>query len=265
MTILITNDDGFDAKGIKALAVLALEFATRVVVVAPDKCYSGQSHSINMDRPIFVEQKPFKNLQGEVLPAIEMYVCSGAPVDCVKVALDAILKDEKVDMVLAGINHGSNSNLSVVYSGTMGAATEGSFYGIPSIGFSLLNHSADAQFDVAVVWAREVLRRMLESSLEQLKGMCLNVNIPDLKNEDIKGIKLARQTRGHWVEDFIPNHDPKGRLYYWMTGRFINQEPEATDTDEWALANNYVAVVPVQMDLTDFARMEQVEEILGKC
>ncbi len=263
MTILITNDDGYDAKGIKALTELATEFAQRVVVVAPDKCYSGQSHSINMDRPIFVEQKPFENLNGEIIPSVEMYVCSGAPVDCVKVALDAILKDQKVDMVLAGINHGSNSNLSVVYSGTMGAATEGSFYGIPSIGFSLLNHNKNAEFDVAVIWAREVLRKVLTRPLEDLKGLCLNVNIPDLKNKDIKGIKLARQTQGHWVEDFIPNYDPKGRLYYWMTGRFINREPQATDTDEWALANNYVAVVPVQMDLTDFARMDEVKEILA--
>ncbi|MFI3295576.1 MAG: 5'/3'-nucleotidase SurE [Rikenellaceae bacterium] len=256
MTILITNDDGFDARGIEVLTLIAREFAQRVVVVAPNRGYSGMSHSINMDRPIFVDPQPLV-VEGEVVEGVELFVCTGAPVDCVKVALDAILKDQRVDLLLSGINHGSNSNMSVIYSGTMGAATEGSLYGIPSIGFSLLNHSADACFDSAAVWVRRVLQKVLSLDPVELRGLCLNVNIPDLPLEQIKGLKFTRQTIGNWIEDFQPRYDPRGRLYYWMTGRFINHEPEdATDNDEWALRNGYVAAVPVQMDLTDHSRLD---------
>lgn len=250
MKILITNDDGFDSKGIEALLDLALEFSDNITLVAPDKTYSGMSHSITMHHPLFLERN-------KVAPkGVNFYICAGAPVDCVKIALDEIM-DSMPDLILSGINHGSNANISVVYSGTMGAATEGAFYGIPSIGFSLTDHSLDADFDAAVVYARKVIQMVVDMDDAQKKGLCLNVNVPNMALDEIKGIKFCRQTKGVWREKFVARQDPHNRDYYWMSGGFVNAEPEATDTDEWALANGYVAIVPVQMDFTDYKRLEQ--------
>ncbi len=247
--IFITNDDGVNARGIGKLIELARELG-EVVVVAPDECYSGMSHSITMHRPLFVTHLVEK--EGEVA----VYSCTGTPVDCVKVGFDELLKERTPDLVLSGINHGSNANVSVIYSGTMGAATEAAFYGIPSIGFSLTDHSPMADFEASVHYARQIVRQVLELDQEARKGLCLNVNIPNIPLGQIKGVRVCRQTRGNWREDFIHRNDPRERDYYWMSGRFYNFEPEAADTDEWALRHGYVAVVPVQMDLTDYARKE---------
>lgn len=254
MRILITNDDGFDSKGIEVLISLAREFSDDIIVVAPDRTYSGMSHSITMHSPLFVERKP-KAPKGVVF-----YICTGSPVDCVKVALDELIKDHHPDLILSGINHGSNSNISVVYSGTMGAATEGAFYGIPSIGLSLTDHDLDADFDAAVYWASQVIRMVVDMPADHKRGICLNVNVPNISKDEIRGMKVCRQTRGNWREDFVARHDPRGRGYYWMSGHFVNAEPQATDTDEWALKNNYVAIVPVQMDFTDYGRIDYLSQ-----
>lgn len=254
MKIFITNDDGFDAKGIEVLTEVAREFSDCVTVVAPDRTYSGMSHSITMHSPLFVERR--KNMPKGVVS----YICIGSPVDCVKVGLDELIKDALPDVILSGINHGSNSNISVIYSGTMGAATEGAFYGIPSIGFSLTDHDLDADFDAAISWVRKVIKMVVDMPVEQRRGLCLNVNIPAIDASEIKGIKFCRQTKGCWREDFVSREDPRGRDYYWMSGRFYNDEPLAEDTDEWALANGYVAIVPVQMDLTDYQRLEYLKK-----
>lgn len=251
MRILITNDDGIDSKGIEALTELACEFSDDVVVISADRSYSGMSHAITMHSPLFVEK--VKSPKG-----IQKYICTGTPVDCVKVALDELIADHHPDLLLSGINHGSNSNISVIYSGTMGAATEGAFYCIPAIGLSLTDHDLDADFDAAVVYARHIINMVLNMTEQEQAGLCLNVNIPNLPLDDIQGIKYCRQTRGNWREKFVHRSDPRGRDYYWMDGKFTNFEEQADDTDEWALANGYVAIVPVQMDLTDYSRLEKL-------
>ncbi|MEG1606899.1 MAG: 5'/3'-nucleotidase SurE [Mucinivorans sp.] len=250
MRILITNDDGYDAGGIAALTSLAEEFSDDVWVVAPDKCYSGMSHSITMGSPLFVDKI-------EESSTLKRYICTGAPVDCIKIALDELMVEQEPDLILSGINHGANSNISVIYSGTMGAATEGAFYGIPSLGFSLTDHSAQADFEAATIYARHIINLTLEMTPEEQNGLCLNVNVPNIPYDQINGIRYVRQTRGNWREKFVKRADPRGRNYYWMSGHFINAEPEATDTDEWALANGFVAVVPVQMDLTNYIMLEK--------
>ncbi len=252
--ILVSNDDGVDAPGIKALWELALEFADEVIVVAPQRCYSGMSHSITMHSPLFLESV----IDEEVRPdgkKLSVWACSGSPVDCIKLALDEIIKHSLPDMILSGVNHGSNSNISVIYSGTMGAATEGAFYGIPSIGFSLCSHDYNSSLEAAIHYGRKIIERAI--SLPQLNPtLCWNVNVPDVAIDQIKGIKFARQTRGVWREDFLHNVDPRGRNYYWMSGGFYNGEPEAVDSDEAYLAQNYVTIVPVQMDLTNYEFLE---------
>ncbi len=246
--ILISNDDGYDAKGIAALVEVASKFG-RVVVVAPRTAQSGMSQAITIYSPLYPERIV------SPLPA-EIYSLNGTPVDCVKFAMDHLLKDESVDLMLSGINHGSNSAVNVLYSGTMGAAIEGSFYA-PSIGFSLLNHNADADFEASKVYVERIIRAVLEADVKP--HFCLNVNIPDLPLEEIKGIKCCRQNRGYWREEFFERVDPRNKRYYWLTGAFVNHEPEATDTDECALADGYVSVVPIQVDMTDYKELERVK------
>lgn len=239
--ILITNDDGVYSKGLRALIEEASHFG-RVTVVAPEHGMSGMSHAITMANPLYLRKV---RISGDV----SVYACSGTPVDCVKIAVDYLMKDDAPTLILSGINHGSNSNISVIYSGTMGAATEGYSYGVPSIGFSLVSHDVAADLTASRYYVRKILERFLERNGGE--PVCLNVNIPTLPLSDIKGVKVCRQTKGYWVEEFTRNVDPRGRDYYWLTGRFVNLEPEAEDNDEWALANGYVSVVPVTLDMTD--------------
>ncbi len=241
--ILVTNDDGIDSKGLEALISVASEFGN-VTVVAPERGMSGMSHSITMSKPIFIRRVK----ESEKL---SIYGCDGTPVDCVKVAMDALIKVTPT-LVLSGINHGANTNMSVIYSGTMGAATEGSTYGITSIGFSHISHDTDKDMSSVVHFAREIIKEAIKQRDLSGKSCCLNVNVPDIPFEEIKGVKFCRQTNGHWKEDFEIRQDPRGREYFWLVGSFINGEPDATDTDEWAIKNGYVAVVPVQTDMTDY-------------
>ncbi len=246
--ILISNDDGYDAKGIAALIEVASKFG-RVVVVAPKSAQSGMSQAITIYAPLYPERI------NTSLPA-EMYSLNGTPVDCVKFALDHLLKDQKVDLMLSGINHGSNAAVNVLYSGTMGAAIEGSFYA-PSIGFSLLDHSPNANFEPSKVFIERIIKSVIESDAEA--GFCLNVNIPNLPLEQIKGIKCCRQNRGYWREEFFERTDPRENKYYWLTGAFVNHEPEATDTDEYALAHGYVSVVPIGVDMTNYSQLAKIK------
>ena len=165
--------------------------------------------------------------------------------------------EEAPTLILSGINHGSNSNVSVLYSGTMGAATEGATYNVPSIGFSLTSHLANADFTAARYYVKEILEKVLQHNCN--KSLCLNVNIPSIPSEEIKGIKLCRQANGFWQEEFDKKLDPRGREYYWLVGKFINTEPEAADTDEWALRNGYVSIVPVQVDMTEYKTLKKAE------
>lgn len=251
--ILVTNDDGYDSKGMEAAIEVARAFG-RVVVVAPETTQSGMSQAITMYNPLYLRR--IREEEG-----VAVYAFSGTPVDCVKMAFDYLLRDERVDMVISGVNHGSNSAVNVLYSGTMGAAIEGSFYGCPAVGLSLDDHGADADFAAAVVYGRRIVGDIFAAEVEL--PLCLNVNVPVGSVGELKGMEtLPGQNRGFWREEILPPRRPPGREYFWLTGEFVNGEPEATDTDEWALANKYVAVVPVQVDLTDYRQLKNLTKVL---
>ncbi len=252
--IFLTNDDSYLSKGFRALVNLASEFG-RVIAIAPDKVQSGMSQAITINQPLFLRQV-------ESREGVEIYAFSGTPVDCAKIAFDHFFAEQKVDLVLSGINHGSNAAVNVMYSGTMGAAIEGSFYGVPSIGLSLDDHDPDADFEGAVEYGRKIISSILENEASLPRPLCLNVNVPRCAAEEINGIRLCRQTRGFWREDFYARQDPHGRNYFWLTGAFQNAEPEAEDTDEWALAHKYVAVVPVQVDMTDYGMLKNLNGVI---
>ena len=252
--IFITNDDSYLSKGFRHIVALASEFG-RVVAIAPDRVQSGMSQAITINQPLFMRKV-------EESADVTIYAFSGTPVDCAKIAFDHIFVDQKVDLVLSGINHGSNAAINVMYSGTMGAAIEGSFYGVPSIGLSLDDHDADADFEGAVEYGRKIISQVLAAADRLPRPLCLNVNVPRCAVSEIKGIRLCRQTRGFWREVFYHREDPHGRDYYWLTGGFNNAEPDAEDSDEWALAHRYVAVVPVQVDMTDYKMLRSLDGVI---
>jgi 5'-nucleotidase len=237
--ILVVNDDGINAPGIRALISVAKEFG-EVLVVAPDKPQSGMGHAITLDSTLHINKT---NIDDTIA-----YSCSGTPVDCVKIAVNK-LSDRKPNLIVSGINHGSNSSINVIYSGTMSAALEGALEKIPSIGFSLLNHSIEADFTSSMHYAKKIISQVLNGDFPN--EMCLNVNIPNLSADLIAGIKICRQAKGNWEEDYDERTDPMGRTYFWLTGKFVIDDT-GEDTDEWALANNYVSIVPVQPDITDY-------------
>lgn len=237
--ILVSNDDGITAPGIRTLIHVMKEFG-QVVVVAPDSPQSGMGHAITINKPLRLDRTEY---YGENVVA---YQCSGTPADCVKLAIDKVLH-RKPDLLVSGINHGSNSSINVIYSGTMSAAVEGAIDGINAIGFSFLNYSFDADFTVCHDVVRKVVGNVLKHRLPD--GVLLNVNIPDIPLSEFKGVKICRQARAKWVEEFDEREDPNKRKYYWLTGRFQNQD-HGEDTDEWALQNGYASVVPCQFDLT---------------
>ena len=247
--ILVTNDDGIHAGGLKMLIDIAGEYG-EVVVVAPEESQSGMSHAITIKQPIRINKKHEEN-------GLTVYSCSGTPVDCVKLAINQLL-ERKPDLLLSGINHGSNASVSVIYSGTMAAAIEGGVNNIHSVGFSLLDYSSDADFRVAGKIVRRILKEVLSNGIPT--EICLNVNIPALRESEIKGIKICRQTKGYWQEEFDKRTDPFNRDYYWLTGYFNNNEPDASDTDEWALRNGYVSVVPIRVDYTCFDYIRELKK-----
>ena len=238
--ILVTNDDGINAPGIRFLIDIVNDFGD-VVVVAPDSPQSGMGHAITINNTLYCE--PIVINKNE--PQSE-YSCSGTPVDCVKIAVNEILK-RKPDLCVSGINHGSNSSINVIYSGTMSAAVEAGTHGIPAIGFSLLDYSLDADFTHSKEFVRRIISECLNNEVP--KGVVLNVNIPKISNNELKGIKICRQANGVWEEKFDKRTNPLGREYYWLSGKFVNKDP-GEDTDEWALENGYVSITPTQYDLT---------------
>lgn len=246
--IFITNDDGYQAKGIAAL-IDSVKDLGEVVVVAPDGPRSGYSSAITSIVPLRV-------FPHKIEENLKIYICTGTPVDCVKLGIGEVLDGRLPDLVITGINHGSNSAVSVLYSGTMGAAIEGCLFKIPSVGFSLLDHAFDADFSGCAKYTRLISEKVLVEGLPL--GTCLNVNIPQSK--DIKGIKIARQTKGKWVGEYKKSVDGGNHPVYWLTGQFSNEEPQAKDADENILAENYVAVVPVKVDMTDHEYIEKLKQ-----
>ena len=239
--ILVTNDDGITAPGLRTLISIMNEIGD-VVVVAPDSPQSAMGHAITINSTLYCSPINIDNDDGEQIE----YSCSGTPADCVKLAVNEIL-NRKPDICISGINHGSNSSINVIYSGTMSAALEAGIEGIPAIGFSLCDYSWEANFKAIREYVKKITLNTIQNGLP--KGVVLNVNFPKLKKDEIKGIKICRQARAVWTEEFDKRTNPQGRDYYWLTGKFINLD-KGQDTDEWALANGYVSIVPVQYDLT---------------
>ena len=246
--ILVTNDDGINAPGIKALVEVAKQYGDPFVV-APDSPQSGQGHAITITKPLFLKKV-------EVFDGITAYECSGTPADCVKLAKNVLLKDETIDLCVSGINHGSNASINIIYSGTMSAAMEASLEGIKSIGFSLLDFSFEADFSAAKHYAAKIIEQML--AYDKKQNILLNVNFPKLPISEINGIKICEQGEGVWTEEFKVSEDPRGQKYYWLTGSF-KSDVDNTQSDLWALKNGYVSVVPSQHNLTDYKSIDNLK------
>jgi 5'-nucleotidase len=247
--ILITNDDGLYAAGLKTLSEV-MEDMGKVVLISTIESMSGMSQALTVKTPLRVKLL-------EETERRRVYACNGTPADSVKLAVNQLL-ERKPDWVVSGINHGANASVSVLYSGTMAAAIEGCLYGINSVGFSLNDFSRMADFSVCGKYIRIVMQILTAGTLPP--GVCLNVNIPAVPENEIKGIKICRQAKGNWKEEFEKRKDPMGKTYYWLTGMFQNHEPDADDTDEWALANGFVSVVPVTVDMTAHWYLEKLRE-----
>ena len=245
--ILVTNDDGISAPGLRTL-IKVMNTIGDVVVVAPDSPQSGMGHAITINSTLRCTKVKFDDG-----PQTE-YSCSGTPADCVKLGVHEILKC-KPDLCVSGVNHGSNAAINVIYSGTMSAAIEAGIEGIPAIGFSLLDFSWDADFTSIESYILQITRSALTNKIPE--STVLNVNFPKCKKEDIKGIKICRQANAYWIEEFDKRQDPMGKEYYWMTGEFINED-KAEDTDIWALQNGYISVVPTQFDLTAHHQIQKL-------
>ena len=247
--ILVTNDDGISAPGIRTL-ISAMNELGDVIVVAPDSPQSAMGHAITINSTLQCNQVKIDDG-----PQIE-YSCSGTPADCVKLGINEIL-DRKPDICVSGVNHGSNSSINVIYSGTMSAAVEASIEGIPAIGFSLLDYSWSANFNEIKKYLINITKQALLNGIP--KGNALNVNFPKLKEKDIKGIKICRQANAYWVEKFDKRVNPQGKEYYWLTGEFINKD-NGHDSDEWALANGFISIVPVKFDMTDHENISYIKK-----
>jgi 5'-nucleotidase len=247
--ILLSNDDSVNASGLEALIEMLSPFGD-LFVVAPDVPRSGASHALTVTTPITVDK--VRESEG-----LAIYSCSGTPTDCVKVAMSCLLPRQP-DLMVSGINHGSNSSVSVIYSGTMGAALEAAMLGMPSIGFSLCDHSLDADFSASVRYGKVIVQEVMTNGMP--KGITLNVNIPALPFDKIKGIRICRQNKGMWNEDFIMKPDPvTGEKLYWLTGYYHNEEAGAEGTDETALSNGYISIVPTHFDMTSYEFIGEIK------
>ena len=241
MRILITNDDGWGAKGLLTLIRLMRQFG-HVTVVAPDGARSGQSNAISVGIPLYMKQLPVDGLED-----VDVYVTNGTPSDCIKLAINTVFKEQLPDLVVSGINHGSNAAINVIYSGTMGACFVAAEQGIPAIGFSLCDHNPDADFTYFEPFIISLTKQIL--SKPHKYGVCYNINAPV---GEIRGVRLTRQCRGNWTKEFFPQTDEDGNTVYVLTGEFHNHESESEDTDEWALAHGFVSVTPDTIDMTDY-------------
>lgn len=255
--ILISNDDGITAKGIKVLVEAMLPLG-EVVVVAPDSPQSDMGHAITVHGTI--KLRPSQQFGPEVLA----FECSGTPADCVKLAKRHVLKDRVPNLVVSGINHGANSSISIIYSGTMSAAMEAAIEWIPAVGFSLCEFGPDADFSHVTPYVQDVAKRVLAEGLP--KGVVLNVNLPAKSEEPIKGMLVCRQGDGFWAESFRATSEhtlPNGEQEVWLEGEFVDRDNGARDTDTWALANNYISIVPAQYDLTAYNQLESMRSTWG--
>jgi 5'-nucleotidase len=246
--ILVTNDDSYKAKGIRKL-VEFLKPIGDIVVVAPENPMSAMGHAITIKTPLRMRRR-------YITDGCVEYVCSGTPVDCIKMGMQFILK-KKPDLVVSGINHGSNASVNIIYSGTMGAVLEACMLGVPAIGFSLLDYANNAEFEHVKTYILQIIEKVLSEGLD--KGTCLNVNFPKYSDEQIKGIRVCRQADACYQELIETREDPHGTKYYWMQGAFICND-KAEDTDQYALENNYISLVPIQYDMTAYSKIQKIKD-----
>ena len=247
--ILVTNDDGITAPGLRTLIKIMNKIGD-VVVVAPDSPQSGMGHAITINSTLQCHKNKVSD------GPQQEFSCSGTPADCVKLGINELL-DRKPDLCVSGINHGSNSSINVIYSGTMSAAIEAGIEGVPAIGFSLLDFRWEANFKPLEKFIRRITLEAIRNGIP--KDVVLNVNFPKLKEKEIKGIRVCRQAKANWVEEFDKRTNPMGREYYWLTGKFHNDDI-AEDTDEWALSNGYISIVPTQFDFTAHHCIKKINE-----
>ena len=247
--ILISNDDGVNAKGLRRLSEVALEFGD-VIVMSTERNASGQSHSITTTRPLRAHE--VRKADG-----LSVYCCDGTPADCIKLATEHFCPRQP-DLVLCGINHGSNSSINVHYSGTLGAVLEAALLGFPAIGFSLLSHSPEADFEPGIPYIRHIIDEVLQHGLPE--DTSLNVNIPRTEIDGINGVKICHEARSCWTDSFEKRIDPRGVPYWWLTGKFVCDNPPET-SDEWALAHNYISVVPIHINMTNYTAINQLQNL----
>lgn len=245
--ILISNDDGYHAKGINSLIDMIADMGD-ILVCAPESARSGYSTAFSATIPLRLKQRRGRD-------GVAVWSCNGTPVDCVKIALEELCT-RKPDLVIGGINHGDNASVNTHYSGTMGVTKEGCMKYIPSIAFSLCDHRDEADFEPMRPYVREITERVLREGLP--KGVCLNVNFPLV--EEYRGVKVCRMAKGTWGKEVVKCRHPRGYDYYWMTGEYTNDEPEASDTDNWALTHGYVAITPTRIDVTDYDAVRQMKD-----
>ncbi|MCH5307364.1 MAG: 5'/3'-nucleotidase SurE [Prevotella sp.] len=247
--ILISNDDGYQAKGINELIEMVRPLGD-ILVCAPDGPRSGQSCAFSVTLPLTL--KLVRQEEG-----LEVWACNGTPVDCVKMALGNICKS-KPDLVIGGINHGDNASVNTHYSGTMGVTLEGCMKYIPSVAFSLCDYRADADFSPLSPYVKAIAAKVLNDGLSE--GVCLNVNFPLLETKDYyQGVRICRMAKGTWYNESARFHHPRGYDYWWMQGHYRNDEPEAEDTDNWALQHGFVAITPTQIDVTAYKAMDSLK------
>ena len=244
--ILISNDDGYHANGLRSLIDMVSGFG-RLLVCAPESARSGFSRAFSATTPLRLKLR--RKWEG-----VEVWSCNGTPVDCVKLALSELCGGERPDLVIGGINHGDNASVNTHYSGTMGVTLEGCMKYIPSVAFSLCDHRDEADFAPLAPIVTEIVARLLSEGLP--RGVCLNVNFP--LAESFRGVRICRMARGTWGNEVMRCHHPRGYDYYWMVGEYTNDEPEATDTDNWALTHGYVAITPTRVDVTDYDIMDRL-------
>ncbi len=249
--ILITNDDGVKSKGISALTEMMRPYG-EITVVAPFEAQSGMSAALTIGKPLRLTE--LKTEEG-----LSVYACSGTPADCVKMAMNQIFHEKAPDLLISGINHGSNASIASLYSGTLGAAAEGTVYGIPSIGFSLTTHDPKADFSGAAHYGKMIIDKYLEHPVNP--DIFLNINIPAVPLEQIRGIRFCHQGKGQWIKEFEERKDPYGFNYYWMTGEFFSLEPIDTMADHNIVAMNYISIVPHKIDTTDYTELKRLESL----
>ena len=251
LNILITNDDGVKSKGISALTEMMKEYG-EITVVAPFEAMSGMSAALTIGKPLrLTELKSEKGLR--------VFACSGTPADCVKMAMNQLFTTNPPDLLVSGINHGSNASIASLYSGTLGAAAEGTVYGIPSIGFSHISHHSDTDFTAAIHFGKLIIDEYLKNPPKP--EIYLNVNFPERDKESIKGIKFCHQGKGQWIKEFEDRTDPYGSHYYWMTGEFFNLEPGNKESDHNLVKDGFISIVPHKIDTTDYSEVERLSKL----